>query len=97
MENSNYNQENVANVTSVEPTAVDNKRAMQAKNYGMWYKEGATASDLVSWCNTRIAIYTEWIKNCQILKIENQRRLVEDMSEEELREILEAKIKAANK
>lgn len=31
MENLNYNQENVANVTSVEPTAVDNKRAMQAK------------------------------------------------------------------
>ena len=24
-------------------------RASMAQQYGMWYKEGATASDLVSW------------------------------------------------
>lgn len=96
MENLNHNQENVANVTSVEPTAVDNKRAMQAKTYGMWYKEGATSSDLVSWCNNRIAIYTEWIKNCQTLRSEKQKELVVDMSIEDLQAILDVKKGAKN-
>ena len=44
-------------------SAEERKRAEMHRTYGMWYKEGATASDLVSWCDARIAVYSEWIKN----------------------------------
>ena len=47
--------ENEKNVNGVE----ESKRAEMHKTYGMWYKEGATASDLVSWCDARIAVYSE--------------------------------------
>ena len=48
------NSENV-NAKSAE----ERKRAEMHRTYGMWYKEGATASDLVSWCDARIAVYPQ--------------------------------------
>lgn len=71
-----------ANVKSAE----ERKRA----DYGMWYKEGATASDLVSWCDARIAVYSEWIKNCTELKHSSQAQLLSGMSKEALEAALAA-------
>lgn len=76
------------NGTNVEAT--NSERAKMANHYGSWYKEGATASDLVSWCDGRIAKYTEWIKNCKALKQSSQTRLVAGMSKEELQAALDA-------
>lgn len=91
MENLNFTQENVTNVVSGESTIVSTKRAEQAKKFGMWYKEGATSSDLISWCDNRIAVYTEWIKHCQELKKASQLQLVESMNLEELLALVDAK------
>ena len=66
------------------------KRAKQSRKYGMWYKEGATASDLVSWCDARIAVYNEWIKNCKELKQSSQTQLLGGMSKEALEAALAA-------
>lgn len=78
--------ESANNVNGVETS----KRAEQSRKYGMWYKEGATASDLVSWCDERISTYNEWIKNCQVLKEESQVRLLSGMPKETLEAALAA-------
>lgn len=78
--------ENVNNVNGVETS----KRAEMSRTYGMWYKEGATASDLVSWCDARIAVYNEWIKNCKELKQSSQAQLLSGMSRAELEAALAA-------
>lgn len=65
-------------------------RASMAQQYGMWYKEGATASDLVSWCDGRIALYTQWIQNCKALKAASQKELLAGMSREALEAALAA-------
>ena len=75
-----------ANVKSAE----ERKRAEMHRTYGMWYKEGATASDLVSWCDARIAVYSEWIKNCTELKHSSQAQLLSGMSKEALEAALAA-------
>ena len=49
-----------ANVKSAE----ERKRAEMHRTYGMWYKEGATASDLVSWCDARIAVCLLYTSRC---------------------------------
>ena len=51
---------------------------------------GATASDLVSWCDARIAVYSEWIKNCTELKHSSQAQLLSGMSKEALEAALAA-------
>lgn len=76
--------DNEKNVNGVE----ESKRAEMHKTYGMWYKEGATASDLVSWCDARIAVYREWIKNCMELKHSSQAQLLSGMSKEALERAL---------
>ena len=53
-------------------------------------KRGATASDLVSWCDARIAVYSEWIKNCTELKHSSQAQLLSGMSKEALEAALAA-------
>ncbi len=40
--------------------------------------------DLVSWCDARIAVYSEWIKNCTELKHSSQAQLLSGMSKEVL-------------
>lgn len=71
-------------------SAEERKRAEMHRTYGMWYKEGATASDLVSWCDARIAVYSEWIKNCTELKHSSQAQLLSGMSKEALEAALAA-------
>ena len=39
-------------------SAEERKRAEMHRTYGMWYKEGATASDLVSWCDAKNSSFT---------------------------------------
>ena len=65
-------------------------RAKMAQQYGMWYKEGATASDLVSWCDGRIAIYTQWIQNCKALKEASQLQLLAGVDKATLQAALQA-------
>lgn len=77
------------NEKSVNGTEESNRAEMH-KTYGMWYKEGATASDLVSWCDARIAVYNEWIKNCMELKNSSQVQLLSGMSKEALERALDA-------
>lgn len=72
--------ENAKNVNGAE----ERKRAEMHRTYGMWYKEGATASYLVSWCDARIAVYSEWIKSCMELKHSSQTQLLSGMSKEAL-------------
>ncbi len=78
--------ENANNVNGAEIS----KRAELSRTYGMWYKDGATASDLVSWCDARIAVYNEWIKNCKELKHSSQAQLLGGMSKEALEAALAA-------
>lgn len=66
-------------------------RAVMAKTFGMWTSKDAKASELVSWADNRIAIYENWIKNLRKLKDENQLELVNGLSIEELRKLIEAK------
>lgn len=70
--------------------AQESLRAIQAQQYGMWYSEDATASDLVSWCDGRIAKYTEWIKNCKALKAASQLELLAGVPKETLEAALAA-------
>ena len=68
-----------ANVKSAE----ERKRAEMHRTYGMW-------SELVSWCDARIAVYSEWIKNCTELKHSSQAQLLSGMSKEALEAALAA-------
>lgn len=78
--------ENVNNANVIE----ESKRANMHKTYGMWYKEGATPAELVSWCDERISTCNEWIKNCKVLKEESQVKLLSGMSKETLEAALAA-------
>lgn len=70
--------------------AEESERAMMAQQYGMWYKKGATASELVSWCDGRIAKYTEWIQHCKELKQASQLELLAGVPKEALEAALAA-------
>lgn len=82
-------EENIVKGAAVEAAEVSN-RAKMAQQYGMWYKNGATASDLVSWCDGRIALYNEWIKNCKALKAASQQELLAGVGKEALQAALAA-------
>ena len=69
-------------------------RAEMAKTFGMWTSKDASASDLVSWAGERIAIYRNWIENLSKLKEENQMKLVDGLSVEQLQMMIEAKRQA---
>lgn len=81
--------ENV-NANAAVGAANKSSRAMMAEQYGMWYKEDATASELVSWCDGRIAKYNEWIQNCKALKAASQQELLAGVPKEALEAALAA-------
>jgi hypothetical protein len=85
MLNSNVNAANgeVKNV-------VDLGRDEASKLYGSWCSPSATAATIVSWCDKRIQIYTEWIANCEALKKANQIQMCKGFSPDELRKMAEA-------
>lgn len=83
-------EENVMNGAAVEAAHEVSNRAKMAQQYGMWFKENATASDLVSWCDGRIAIYTQWIQNCKALKKASQMELLAGVDKEALKAALAA-------
>jgi hypothetical protein len=66
-------------------------RAEMAKTFGMWTSKKASASDLVSWSDERIAIYENWIKNLRKLKDENQMKLLDGLSVDDLKKMIEAR------
>ena len=81
----------MVNVSEVVATG---NRAEMAKNFGMWTSKNASASDLVSWADERIAIYRNWIENLSKLKDENQLKLVDGLTIEQLQAMIEAKRQA---
>lgn len=80
----------MVNAAVVENAANVTERAEMHKQYGMWYKKDATASDLVSWCDGRIALYQQWIQNCKALKSASQQELLAGISKEALQAALAA-------
>lgn len=66
-----------------------NNRKDLVNKYGSWYKSNASEAELVSWCNSRIKTYNEWIRNCEELKSKKQQELLSGISEEDLRKALE--------
>lgn len=83
-------EENVMKGAAVESANEVSNRAKMAQQYGMWFKKDATASDLVSWCDGRIAIYNQWIQNCKALKAASQQELLAGVSKEALQAALAA-------
>lgn len=81
----------MVNVSEVVATG---NRAEMAKTFGIWTSKDASASELVSWADARIAIYESWIENLRKLKEENQMKLVDGLSVEQLQKMLEAKRQA---
>lgn len=77
-------------VVAAEAVKEVSNRAKMAQQYGMWYKEDATASDLVSWCDGRIAIYLQWIQNCKALKEASQLELLAGVDKATLQAALAA-------
>ena len=75
---------------------VKNDRAELAKVFGMWTSAKSTASDLVSWADSRIALYEKWIENLKQLKSENQMQLVSGLSIEDLQKMIAAKQQGNN-
>lgn len=63
------------------------RKALSSK-YGMWYSDNSTPAEIISWCDSRIQRYKEWIKNCETLKRQNQERLFDGMSLEDLKRII---------
>ena len=76
--------------SAIDVNKSEERKRLLHKAYGTWYKEKATASDLVSWCDARIAVYNEWIKNCTELKHSSQAQLLGGMSKEALEAALAA-------
>jgi hypothetical protein len=85
MQNVNVNAANgeVKNVVNLG-------RDEASKLYGSWCSPKATAATVVSWCDQRIKIYTEWIANCEALKRQNQVQMCQGFSPDELRKMAEA-------
>lgn len=71
-----------------EVTPVVLSREESAKKYGSWFGNTATPADMVCWCDRQIEKYEEWIKNCKELKSKNQQKLLKDIPEDVLKEVL---------
>lgn len=63
-----------------------------AKFFGIWYKANIKDSDVVSWCQERIAIYERFIENLKELMQKCQLSMFDNMDANELRAILERKL-----
>ena len=79
----------------VEAAKKSTNRKPMAEKYGSWFSETATSAELVSWCDSRIAKYQQWIENCKVLKSQHQLNLVQGMTEEDLEAALAA-LRAVN-
>lgn len=55
-------------------------RRISASTYGIWHGDGATASDLVSWCDDRLKTLKHWTDNVLALKASQQSKLTEGMT-----------------
>lgn len=72
-------------VVAVEGTARQKTlREVQADKYGSWFSAKNSAAEMVAWCNGRIAKYTKWIAECEALRAENQKKLLQGMTKEQL-------------
>ncbi len=59
-----------------------------SKYYGSWCSPNANPATIVSWCDQRIQMYNEWIKNCQALKREMQKELIKGFDPAEIQALL---------
>ena len=67
-------------------------KSQAAKYFGIWYKANIKDSDVVSWCQERIAIYKRFIGNLEELMQKSQLSMFDNMDANELRAILERKL-----
>ena len=67
-------------------------KSQAAKYFGIWYKANIKDSDVVSWCQERIAIYERFIENLKALMQKSQLSMFDNMDANELRAILERKL-----
>ena len=67
-------------------------KSQAAKYFGIWYKANIKDSDVVSWCQERIAIYKRFIGNLEELMQKCQLSMFDNMDANELRAILERKL-----
>ena len=67
-------------------------KSQAAKYFGIWYKANIKDSDVVSWCQERIAIYERFIENLKALMQKCQLSMFDNMDANELRAILERKL-----
>ena len=67
-------------------------KSQASKYFGIWYKANIKDSDVVSWCQERIAIYERFIENLKVLMKKSQLSMVDNMDVNQLRKILEDKL-----
>lgn len=66
-------------------------KSQASKYFGIWYKTNIKDSDVVSWCQERIAIYERFIENLKELMQKCQLSMFDNMDVDQLRKILEDK------
>lgn len=66
-------------------------KKVASKYFGIWYKAEIKDSDVVSWCQERIAIYKRFIENLEVLMRKCQLSMFDNMDVNQLRKILEDK------
>lgn len=81
------NKNGATNSTSVELS----EKAAASEYFGTWFKADASASDVVNWCDERIAIYKRFITNLETLQKESRKKMCEGMSTEDLQAIINSR------
>lgn len=64
-------------------------KSVASKYFGTWYKSNATYADMVAWATAQISAREREIANLQVLKGAAQEEMVEGMSADTLRAILQ--------
>lgn len=67
-------------------------KSQASKYFGIWYKANIKDSDVVSWCQERIAIYERFIENLKVLMQKCQLSMFDNMNVDQLRKILDDKL-----
>lgn len=67
-------------------------KSQASKYFGIWYKAKIKDSDVVSWCQERIAIYERFIENLKELMQKCQLSMFDNMDVNQLRKILDDKL-----